>query len=168
MADMTQNEAVLNELNRIAREMKMIREHVILAVHYMREAESEIPEKMRRFVTYMHDAHDICYMYEERGHQPPEWLKRELERCDDRYRQLLRELNLDGGVFEKIRREMAGDAENRWDHTRLLTKPQEKVDETRQSESGHTEWSVPRPEDESSEPSSSGSARGNAGQSHDF
>lgn len=118
-------EALKAELNRLARELVTIRELASKAVNYIAEAQSEIPEKMRRFVTYMHDIHDITYMYEERGHMPPTHLLRELERCDDRFRQLLDELHLDGGAFEKVRREMAADPENRWDHTRLLTKPKE-------------------------------------------
>jgi septation ring formation regulator EzrA len=107
-------------LERIARELKTIRESVIQAVNHEVEAEGEIPEKMRRFVTYMHDIHDISYMYEERGHACPQHILREMERCDDRFRQLIKELHLDGGTFEKVRREMAADPENRWDHTRLL------------------------------------------------
>lgn len=108
-------------LERIAREMKMIREMLVKVVNYIGEAESEIPEKMRRFISYMHDIHDVSYMYEERGHQVPAHILREMERCDDRYRQLLSELHLDGGTFEKVRRKMADDPNNRWDHTRLLT-----------------------------------------------
>lgn len=112
-------------LLRIARELKTIRELTSHVAGAMREAESEIPEKMRRFIMYMHDVHDVSYMYEERGHQVPTHILREMERCDDRYRQLLKELHLDGGTFEKVRREMAKDADNRWDHTRLLDKPKE-------------------------------------------
>lgn len=112
-------------LERIARELKMIRELVGTVVHHIIEAESEIPEKMRRFIMYMHDVHDVSYMYEERGVPVPAHLHRELERCDDRYRQLLGELHLDGGTFEKVRREMAKDPTNRWDHTRQLTGPKE-------------------------------------------
>ena len=74
---------------------------------------------------YMHDVHDVSYMYEERGHQVPQHILREMERCDDRYRQLLQELHLDGGTFEKVRRKMAEDPLNRWDHTRLLDKPKD-------------------------------------------
>jgi|SRR5690242_21628645 len=88
-------------------------------------AESEIPEFMRRFANYMHDCHDIKYMYEEHGQPVPKHLLQELERCDDRYRQLLDKLHTDGGAFEKVRREMAQDPLNRWDHTRLLDKPKE-------------------------------------------
>lgn len=122
---------VKSELNRIARELKSIRELCQKAVHYIVNAEAEIPEKMRRFMNYMHDVHDVKYMYEEQGHPVPPHLLRELERLDDRYRQLLKELHLDGGTFEKVRREMAKDPENRWDHTRLLfSPPQETKQET--------------------------------------
>ena len=112
-------------LERVARELKMIREMMTVVVHAIREAETEIPEKMRRFVMYMHDIHDISYMYEERGHQVPPHVLREMERCDDRFRQLLAEAHSDGQAFEKVRREMAKDPLNRWDHTRLLDKPKE-------------------------------------------
>ena len=107
-------------LERIARELKTIREAVVQAVNDAVNAEGEVPEKMRRFVTYMHDVHDISYMYEERGHSTPQHILREMERCDDRFRQLVKELHHDGGVFEQVRREMAKDPDNRWDHTRLL------------------------------------------------
>src|SRR6266403_1697899 len=112
-------------LERIARELKTIRELTSSAVFALREAGSEIPEKMRRFIMYMHDVHDIVNLYHENGQPPPSWVLREMERCDDRYRQLLTEAHTDGGAFEKVRREMAEDPENRWDHTRLLTKPKE-------------------------------------------
>lgn len=110
---------------RIAKELKDIRVMMTTVVTYMREAESECPEKMRRFIMYMHDVHDIAHLYEERGLPVPHHVMRELERCDDRYRQLLDELHMDGGVFEKVRREMAADPLNRWDHTRQLAKPKE-------------------------------------------
>lgn len=108
------------ELNRIARDMAVVKQMMATAVTYMRDAESEIPEKMRRFANYFHDMHHIKWVYEEGGHDVPPHILRELERLDDRYRQLLKELHLDGGTFEKVRREMAKDTENRWDHTRLL------------------------------------------------
>ena len=129
------DEDVKTELNRIARELKTIRELASKAVNYIIDAESEIPEKMRRFMNYMHDVHDVKYMYEELGHVVPQHLFRELERLDDRYRQLLTEQHTDTGAFEKVRREMAADPDNRWDHTRLLTefKQKEKIDETRKS-----------------------------------
>lgn len=115
----------LQELNRISRELKTIRELVSKVVFAIADAESEIPEKMRRFMNYMHDVHDIKYMYEELGHDVPRHILNELERLDDRYRQLLIEQHAEGGTFNKVRREMASDPENRWDHTRLLTKPKE-------------------------------------------
>lgn len=112
-------------LLRIARELKTIREQMTFVTYSIREAESEIPEKMRRFIMYMHDVHDIVNLYHEGGQPPPAHVLREMERCDDRYRQLLKELHVDGGAFEKVRRDMAADPENRWDHTRQLSKPKE-------------------------------------------
>ena len=123
------------QLDRIAREMKTMRELVSKVVSYIREAESEIPEKMRRFMNYMHDLHDIKYMYEELGHTVPAHQLREMERCDDRFRQLMAEQNAEGGAINKVRREMAADPMNRWDHTRQLAAPthkqMEKEDEAR-------------------------------------
>lgn len=124
---MAEEETVESLLRRNAQELKMIREMMTVVVHAIREAESEIPEKMRRFIMYMHDVHDVSYMYEERGHNVPEHIKREMERCDDRYRQLLKESHAEGGTFNKVRREMAEDPLNRWDHTRLLDKPKETI-----------------------------------------
>ncbi len=115
------DDALVQELGNLRRELTTIRQLVTQVVGYIRDAESEVPEKMRRFTNYMHDIHDVSYMYEEKGHQPPEWLKREFERCDDRYRQLLKELNMEGGMFAKVRSEMAKDEENRYDHKRLIT-----------------------------------------------
>jgi hypothetical protein len=112
-------------LERCSKELTQIRQMLTKVVTYMIDAESEVPEKMRRFIMYMHDVHDISYLYESRGLPVPEHVVRELERCDDRYRQLLIELHMDGGTFEKVRREMANDPENRWDHTRQLSKPKE-------------------------------------------
>src|SRR5260221_12341107 len=126
MAEQTVESLLLRQ----AAELKMIREMMAKVIHYISEAESEIPEKMRRFIMYMHDVHDVSYMYEERGHAVPTHILREMERCNDRYRQLLTELHLEGGTFAKVRREMAEDPLNRWDHTRLLTKPKETDNET--------------------------------------
>lgn len=112
-------------LLRIARELKIIRENTGKVIFAIREAESEIPEKMRRFIMYMHDVHDIVNLYHGNGQPAPPHVLSEMERCDDRYRQLLGELHLEGGAFEKVRREMASDPLNRWDHTRQLTKPKE-------------------------------------------
>ncbi len=78
-------------LERMSKDMKLIREMMTTVVTYMRDAESECSE----------------------------------ERCDDRYRQLLEEAHTDGGTFEKVRRGMAEDPANRWDHTRQLSKSKE-------------------------------------------
>ena len=67
-------------------------------------------------------------MYEEVGHQAPSWVMRELERVDDRYRQLMDEMKAEGGPINKVMRDMASDPKNRWDHTRALAPPQEKQD----------------------------------------
>jgi hypothetical protein len=105
-------------LERVARELKMIREMMVKVIFYISEAEKEVPEKIRRFMNYMHDLH---------GHTVPAHQLREMERCDDRFRQLMEEQNAEGGTFNKVRREMAADPENRWDHTRLLDKPKETI-----------------------------------------
>ena len=107
-------------LERISKDMKLIREMLVEVVNYMRDAETEVSEKMRRFIMYMHDMHDVKNLYTEHGLEVPQYVLREVERCDDRLRQLLQEAHTDGGTFEKVRREMAKDKENRWDHTRLL------------------------------------------------
>lgn len=112
-------------LLRIARELKVIRENTGKALFAMAEAESEVSEKMRRFIMYMHDLHDVVNIYEERGHSAPRHVLAEMERCDDRFRQLLEEAHTDGGTFEKVRAKMAEDPNNRWDHTRQLAKPKE-------------------------------------------
>jgi hypothetical protein len=112
-------------LERIARELVTIRKLASQAVNAMVEAEAEVPEKMRRFIMYMHDMHDVKNLYDEHGITVPAWVLREVERCDDRLRQLLEGLHTDGGTFERVRREMAKDPLNRWDHTRLLDKPKE-------------------------------------------
>jgi len=105
---------------RIAKEITTLRKLTSEMVKFMRDAETEVPESLRRFANYMHDIHDIRYMYEEAGTPVPAHVLDELKRCDDRYRQVLKVLHTDGGALEKIRREMAEDPENRWDHTRQL------------------------------------------------
>jgi len=114
-----------DRLRMIHTEIKTIRDLVSKAVNAMIEAESEVPEKMRRFIMYMHDMHDVKNLYDEHGIPCPPYVLREVERCDDRLRQILETLHTDGGAFEKVRQEMAADPNNRWDHTRLLSKPQE-------------------------------------------
>lgn len=107
-------------LFRIARELTTLRKLNSEMVKFMRDAEQEVPESLRRFANYMHDIHDIRFMYEETGTPVPEHVRDELQRCDDRYRQVLKLLHTDGGALEKIRREMAADPDNRWDHTKQL------------------------------------------------
>jgi len=108
-------------LFRIARELTTMRQMLTKVVNYMVDAESEVPEKMRRFIMYMHDMHDVKNLYDEHGITVPAYVMREVERCDDRLRQLLQDLHSDGNAFEKVRREMAADTENKWDHTALLS-----------------------------------------------
>ena len=110
-------------LLRIAKELRTIREGVGKALFAMHEAEAEVPEKMRRFANYFHDIVHIKGEYVTLGIQPPKWLDEEMERCHDRMRQALIELHTDGGAFEKVRRNMASDPLNRYDHTRQLEKP---------------------------------------------
>lgn len=122
------DEAIVH-LKRIASDMAIVKQLLVKVCNYMVEAESEVKEKMRRFMMYMHDLHDISYMYTEMGHEPPIWIKREMERCDDRLRQLLVVEHQAGGTFEKVRREMAADKDNRWDHTAQLPFMKGKTDE---------------------------------------
>ena len=116
-------ERLISELNRQSRELAMIRQELIKVINYIHEAESEVPEKMRRFMNYMHDLHDIKYMYEELGHPVPQYQLREMERCDDRFRQLLKLDEKVSDTFDKVRREMSKDPENRWDHMKQLVRP---------------------------------------------
>lgn len=116
---------IFAELQNIRRELVTIRQIATDFGFYVRNAECEVPEKFRRFANYMHDLHSIKWMYEESGHPVPRHIMDEMERCDDRFRQLLKEQHTDGGTFEKVRRDMAADPENKWDHTRLLFAPKE-------------------------------------------
>ena len=111
------------ELKSIRQELVKIRELVSKLVNHTTEAESEVPDKIHRFVLYMHDIREISNMYQTLGHTPPDYVVKELERCDDRLRHLLEDLHTDGGAFEKVRREMAAREGNRWDHTRALCSP---------------------------------------------
>lgn len=127
---------LLVELKNIRREQSTIRSLVGEALVALRDAESEIPERIRRFTHHMHSIHDIKYMYEDVGVPVPTHIMREIERLDDRFRQLVAEENAEGGTFSKVRREMASDKNNRYDHTRELPAPthtKESLDETRPS-----------------------------------
>lgn len=112
-----------SDLKNIRRELTTIRQLLSEGIRYLRDAESEIPERIRRFTHHMHSIHDIKYMYEELGVHPPSHLLEELQRVDDRFRQLINEENAEGGTFSKVRREMATDPNNRYDHTRQLAAP---------------------------------------------
>jgi uncharacterized protein YydD (DUF2326 family) len=121
-------------LKSINRELAVIRQQLTEVIAYIRDAEKEVPERVRRFIMYMHDVHDIKVLYESQGQTVPNHVIREMERCDDRYRQIVKELHEDGGAFEKVRAEMAKDTENRWDHTRRLFAPKkEPTNEARPS-----------------------------------
>lgn len=117
------DQEILAELQNLRREFTTLRVLVSEGIRYLRDAESEIPERIRRFTHHMHSIHDIKYMYEELGVTPPQHLLVELERVDDRFRQLIAEENAEGGTFSKVRREMATDTANRYDHTRQLAAP---------------------------------------------
>lgn len=119
------NEDLLAEFKNIRQELATIRKQISKVTFYMEDAQSEVPEKIRRFVTYFHNMHDIKNLFTEHGLVCPIYIDREVERCDDRLRQLLTELHTDGGAFEKIRREMAKDTENRYDHSRALCGPKQ-------------------------------------------
>lgn len=114
---------LLIELKAIRKDQVTVRTLVGEALFALRDAEREIPERIRRFSHHMHSIHDIKYMHEELGVPPPDYLLRELERVDDRFRQLIAEENAEGGSFSKVRREMATDPKNRYDHTRQLAAP---------------------------------------------
>lgn len=139
------------ELQEIRRELGTIRKLLSEGIRYLRDAETEIPERIRRFSHHMHSIHDIKYMYEELGVAVPSHILTELERVDDRFRQLIAEENAEGGAFSKVRREMASDPENRYDHTRQLPKPTHvKGEQNEQRKEGGA--SVPCGEPSGSEP----------------
>lgn len=114
-------------LLQIAQELKTIRKNTSKAIFAMHEAEAEIPERMRRFANYYHDIVHIKGEYISIGIPAPKHIDEEMERCHDRFRQLLDQSHTDGGAFEKVRREMADDPLNRYDHTRQLSPPKEKT-----------------------------------------
>jgi len=116
---MTPDEIAAN-ISNLARDMRAILLEIREVVKYMKDAESEVPEKMRRFMMYLHDMHDVKFMYEELGHTVPKYIIREIERCDDRLRQLLDDMHSPDGAFERVRQEMTRRGGNRYDHTKLL------------------------------------------------
>lgn len=128
MAELTES-----QLKVMQQDIHMIKNMMAEVIIYMKAAEAEVPESMRRFMNYFHDVRDIRYMHEEHGHPAPSWIDREIERLFDRYRQLLEEQNKEDGAFAKVRAKMAEDPANRYDHTRLLSKPNGASNETGQS-----------------------------------
>ena len=120
----------LTLLKQVLSDLKLLRQHSTFTIQARREAEAEIPEKIRRFANYFHDIVHIKGEYVSLGIKVPPYIDREMERCSDRFRHLLDDLHLDGGAFEKVRRDMAERSGNQYDHTRLLEKP----NETRKSE----------------------------------
>lgn len=120
-------------LQRIARDIQSLKSEMTKVVNYMHDAESEVPEKMRRFIMYFHDVHDLVGFYHEMGLEAPPWIQRETERCADRFRHLVEDLEQPGETFEKVRQEMSKRTGNRYDHTRLLAGQREKLSEQSQS-----------------------------------
>ena len=112
-------------LSNIARDIRAVLLEIREVTKYMVDAESEVAEKMRRFIMYMHDIHDICHIYEERGLPVPSYVLREMERCDDRFRHLLEDAHADQGTFERVRQEMTERTGNRWDWSHQLMKPKD-------------------------------------------
>lgn len=108
----------------IERDMRAILVEIREVVKYMKDAESEVPERMRRFMMYFHDAHDAINFYHELGLQPPKWIAKEVERCADRLRHLLDEMydpDKDG-TFERVRQDMTQrEGMNRYDWSKQLT-----------------------------------------------
>lgn len=125
------NEEAVEYLKQIARDQRELLLHMREAVKYMKEAESEVPEKMRRFIMYFHDVHDLRDLYHQAGIEPPEHILKEIERCADRFRHLLEEYHSAGGTFEKVRREMSKKEGNRYDHSSLLSYLKEQPNEAR-------------------------------------
>ena len=114
-------------MERISRDIRVLRNDITKVVVYMEKAERLIPEEMRRFIMYYHDVHDIRHLYHEHGLEPPPEVNSEIERCADQFVQMIREYHSDGGVFEKSRADLAEKAGNYYNHTRKLAfnKPKE-------------------------------------------
>jgi hypothetical protein len=116
-------------LKQIARDIREVRNLLTASGSAAKEAQSEIPENVWRFAMYMHDIRDFMQMYHETGLPVPDHIKAEVERCSDRFKHILEDLNKDGGAFEQVRRDMTQRGGNQYDHTRLLSK--ETPNETR-------------------------------------
>lgn len=121
MSEGLESEDDKSDLAMLRRDMRAILLELREVTKYMREAESEVPEKMRRFIMYFHDVHDLITLYHSTGIEPPKHILREIERCSDRFRHLLDEQYGDSGAFEKVRQDMTKREGNRYDYTHQLT-----------------------------------------------
>ncbi len=111
---------------RVARDMRQMLLELREVTKYMRDAESEVPERVRRFIMYFHDVHDMQNLYNELGLVPPQHIRQEIERCADRFKHILEDMydtDKHGG-FEKVRKDMSGREGNRYDWTKALAKPE--------------------------------------------
>lgn len=96
--------------------LKSIDAKLTMALRDLHSAEQEIPEYMRRFVTYYHDLMHIKWGYEEAGVPPPDHIMQESERAHDRMRLLVDRESSQGGKFHKIRQELHEEGGNRYNH----------------------------------------------------
>jgi hypothetical protein len=60
-----------DQLKTLQQDIHMIKNMMAEVIIYMKGAEAEIPEKMRRFMNYFHDVRDIRFMHEETGQPAP-------------------------------------------------------------------------------------------------
>ena len=125
------NEEALTYLKDTARDTRELLLLIREVVKYMKEAETEVPEKMRRFIMYFHDMHDLRDLYHQAGVEPPKHILREIEKCDDRLKHLLDDLYNEeqAGAFAKVRAEMTARGGNRYDHSRLIGHSTERTNE---------------------------------------
>lgn len=119
-------EAADAHLANLARDIRAILLEVREVVKYMKDAESEVPEKVRRFIMYFHDVHDMQNLYNELGLVPPKHVQQEIERCADRFKHILEDQydTNKSGTFEKVRQDMTERGGNRYDWTHALAKPE--------------------------------------------
>ena len=119
----TESEA---QIANLTRDMRAILLEVREVTKYMKEAESEVPEKVRRFIMYFHDVHDMQNLYNELGLIPPLHIKQEIERCADRFKHILEDMydTNKHGAFERVRQDMSERSGNRYDWTHALAKPE--------------------------------------------
>lgn len=117
------NSEILAALKNMARDIQQLRSQMQQALNAAADAESEVPEKMRRFANYYHDVVHIKGEYVSLGLKAPDHVDREMERCDDRYRHMVDDgRDPDGGWINRIREDMTKRPGNRWDHEKLLPK----------------------------------------------